>query len=103
MTENEKRFLWQRWCDEGGDFPVILADFTCGARTRAGNPCKRRDLYGSGRCKLHGGLSTGPRTAKGKRRSAQNGKQAAKGKPHERVKNADDLGKSGGALVDRRG
>ena len=24
-------------------------------------PCKRRDLYRSGRCKLHGGLSTGPR------------------------------------------
>ena len=46
----------------------------CGARTRAGTPCKRKDIwYPSGRCKLHGGLSTGPKTKKGKRRSAKNG------------------------------
>lgn len=45
----------------------------CGAKTRAGTPCKRRDLYNSGRCKLHGGLSTGPRTKEGKNRSALNG------------------------------
>ncbi|WP_371823652.1 HGGxSTG domain-containing protein [Novosphingobium sp. CECT 9465] len=74
----------------------------CGATTRAGTPCKRRDIYRSGRCKLHGGLSTGPRTAKGKRRSARNGKRTTTGKPHERMQNADDLGKSGGATV-RRG
>jgi hypothetical protein len=41
--------------------PQELAEMTCGARTRAGTPCKRRDLYRSGRCALHGGLSTGPR------------------------------------------
>ncbi|WP_420094491.1 HGGxSTG domain-containing protein [Pseudomonas cichorii] len=34
---------------------------TCGAKTRAGSPCKRRDLYKSGRCRLHGGLSAGPK------------------------------------------
>ena len=45
----------------------------CGARTRAGTPCKRRDLYWSGRCRLHGGLSTGPRTEEGKAKAAQNG------------------------------
>lgn len=38
---------------------------TCGASTRAGTPCKRRDIYQSGRCALHGGLSTGPRTPEG--------------------------------------
>jgi hypothetical protein len=38
-----------------------LGMLTCGAKTRAGTPCKRRDLYASGRCKLHGGMSTGPR------------------------------------------
>lgn len=55
-------------------FPDVCRDLTCGARTRQGTPCKRRDLYGpSARCKLHGGLSSGPRTAKGKRRSALNG------------------------------
>ncbi len=43
----------------------------CGAKTRAGTPCKRRDFYLNGRCKLHGGLSTGPKTLEGKKRSAQ--------------------------------
>ncbi|WP_370601056.1 HGGxSTG domain-containing protein [Pseudomonas nitroreducens] len=43
-------------------FPEELRGLCCGARTRAGTPCKRRDLYASGRCnKLHGGMSTGPR------------------------------------------
>jgi hypothetical protein len=46
----------------------------CGARTRAGTPCKRKDIwFPSGRCKLHGGMSTGPKTFEGKQRSAQNG------------------------------
>lgn len=48
------------------------SDGTCGARTRAGTPCKRRDIYFSGRCRLHGGLSTGPRTPEGKRRVTAN-------------------------------
>jgi hypothetical protein len=97
MSNEARRNLWRDWCDYGGDFPSECRDMTCGARTRAGTPCKRRDLYRSGRCKLHGGMSTGPRTAKGKRRSARNGKLAAKGKAHERIRLADDLGKSGGA------
>ena len=95
MNDIERRALWRKWCDEGGYLPSVLADLTCGATTRAGTRCKRRDLYRSGRCKLHGGLSTGPRTAKGKRRSARNGKHVSKGKPHGRVKKANDLGKSG--------
>lgn len=37
---------------------------TCGARTRAGSPCRAFALS-NGRCKLHGGLSTGPRTPEG--------------------------------------
>lgn len=41
---------------------------TCGATTRAGTPCKRIDLYASGRCRLHGGLSTGPSSEAGKDR-----------------------------------
>ncbi len=53
--------------------PAELEGMTCGAKTRAGTPCKRRDLYINGRCHLHGGASTGPLTTKGKRRSAMNG------------------------------
>lgn len=45
---------------------------TCGAKTRSGSPCKRQDLLRGGRCRLHGGLSTGPKTLEGKRRSALN-------------------------------
>ena len=56
-------------------FPEECRDMTCGAKTRAGTPCKRKDLYGgNGRCRLHGGLSTGPRTKRGKRKSARNGR-----------------------------
>ena len=46
----------------------------CGAKTRAGTPCKQKALYHSGRCKLHGGLSTGPTTSEGKAQSALNGR-----------------------------
>lgn len=53
--------------------PESIGELLCGARTRAGTPCKRKDLYGNFRCRLHGGLSTGPITKAGKRRSAQNG------------------------------
>jgi hypothetical protein len=33
----------------------------CGAKTRAGTPCRRGPVSGKTRCKLHGGASTGPR------------------------------------------
>jgi hypothetical protein len=57
-------------------FPEELQRLTCGARTRKGTPCKRRDLHRGGRCPLHGGLSTGPRTEQGKRQSSRNGFRA---------------------------
>lgn len=47
-------------------------DATCGARTRAGTPCKRRDLYANGRCRLHGGLSTGPKSEAGREAARRN-------------------------------
>jgi len=97
MTDDRIRKLWRDWCDRGGALPPECRDMTCGARTRVGTPCKQRVLYRSGRCKLHGGLSTGPRTIKGKRRSARNGIRTKRGKPHERPKNADDFGKPGGS------
>lgn len=38
----------------------------CGAHARStGRPCKAKALP-NGRCKLHGGLSTGPRSAEGR-------------------------------------
>ena len=37
----------------------------CEARTRRGTPCQRPGNKINGRCKLHGGRSTGPRTEDG--------------------------------------
>jgi glucans biosynthesis protein len=31
----------------------------CGAKTRAGSPCRRAPVQGRRRCRLHGGLSPG--------------------------------------------
>lgn len=36
----------------------------CGARTRGGSPCQNLSMK-NGRCRMHGGASTGPRTAAG--------------------------------------
>jgi hypothetical protein len=49
-----------------GDF---LAAPRCGAHTRSGESC-RQPAMKNGRCRMHGGLSTGPRTAEGRARCA---------------------------------
>ena len=56
-------------------FPDILRGLTCGAKTRKGTPCKLTHLWGNGRCKFHGGMSTGPTTPEGKKKIAQNAKK----------------------------
>ena len=43
----------------------------CEARTRRGTPCQRPGNKINGRCKLHGGHSTGPWTAEGIARLAE--------------------------------
>jgi len=42
----------------------------CEARTRRGTLCQRPGTKQNGRCKFHGGRSTGPRTAEGTARLA---------------------------------
>lgn len=56
----------------------------CGARCRDGLPCqalpvwdREHDRPRNGRCRMHGGLSTGPRTEEGKRRSREAAKRGA--------------------------
>lgn len=51
----------------------------CGARTRAGGECAAPAVWDAkagkpvnGRCRMHGGLSTGPRSAEGRARSLAN-------------------------------
>ncbi len=46
----------------------------CLAKTRKGSPCQCLALA-NGRCRFHGGLSTGPKTREGRRRALMNLKQ----------------------------
>jgi len=87
--------LWARGCRL--PFPDHLSGVTCGAKTRAGTLCKQRALFANARCKFHGGLSTGPTSADGKRRASENWKCAKKhsasalttSEPHDVLINAD--------------
>ena len=38
----------------------------CRGKTRAGVPCAKSPIEGKRRCRLHGGLSTGPKTSAGR-------------------------------------
>ena len=42
----------------------------CNAKTRTGSLCRRTGSAKNGRCHLHGGKSTGPKTAEGRARIA---------------------------------
>jgi hypothetical protein len=42
----------------------------CGAKTRHGSTCRMAVVVGKARCRLHGGLSTGPKTPEGRERIA---------------------------------
>lgn len=42
----------------------------CGAKTRSGKPCPNPPMTGKTRCKMHGGKSTGAKTAAGKLKAA---------------------------------
>ena len=42
----------------------------CLAKTRRGNECQKPAIKGKGRCQLHGGRSTGPKTVEGRQRVA---------------------------------
>jgi hypothetical protein len=42
----------------------------CAAKTRKGLPCQRPARLQTGRCRVHGGASCGPRTAEGRARIA---------------------------------
>jgi hypothetical protein len=70
--ENRKP-RWTRGLDAEpklvGWHPVKRDRPRCGARTRAGAPCKAPAVAGGKRCRIHGGCSTGPKTPEGKTRS----------------------------------
>ena len=77
--------------------PIDFTPFTdliCGARgKRTGRPCPQKGLFSNGRCRWHGGLSTGPRTPEGKARSMLNHLKAGRagGEPHEADQGGSEL------------
>ena len=60
----------------------------CLAKTRQGTPCQNPVVADRKRCRMHGGRSTGPRTAEGKARSiAAHTKHGRRSREHvEKVK-----------------
>lgn len=71
---------------------ALFVDLICGARgKRTGKPCPQKGLFANGRCRWHGGLSTGPTAPKGKACSALNGNlpkgvRGGRSEPHEEGK-----------------
>ena len=61
QTPPAQRRGWLRNNNPVGDF---LKAPRCGAKTRQGTPC-RGPAMRNGRCRMHGGGSTGPKTADG--------------------------------------
>jgi len=57
----ETRHGWLKNGNSPGNFSTAPR---CGAKTRRGTPCQCPAMT-NGRCRLHGGLSTGPKTAAG--------------------------------------
>jgi hypothetical protein len=60
-TPHEKRRGMLRNANPSGDFSKAAR---CGAKNRRGTPCQCPAMP-NGRCRLHGGLSTRPKTAEG--------------------------------------
>lgn len=82
QPDDVKRILFRQWwaraskAEAAGRYvpscPRYLRGLTCGARKRNGMACGSTTLCANGRCKFHGGASTGPRTPEGRARALQN-------------------------------
>lgn len=64
MQKEKKRILLNNGNPQGNPMNAPR----CGAKTRCGAPCKTPAMT-NGRCRMHGGKSTGPRTPEGLERS----------------------------------
>ena len=82
LPPDEKRTLFRRWAERANAaeaagkyvpaFPRYLRGLTCGAIKKNGQPCRMKTLGANGRCKFHGGASTGPRTPEGSAKALEN-------------------------------
>ena len=71
------------WLQHGNAPGDLSTAPRCGAKTRRGTPCQAPAMA-NGRCRMHGGLSTGPKTPEGLERSRKarwkHGRYSAKAK-----------------------
>ena len=85
-TQDDEEARFEFFCDHGYAPPVIFPDYpefppecegmTCGAKAKStGEPCKSTQIFRNGRCKFHGGPSTGPKSDEGKLSALGNLKQ----------------------------
>lgn len=85
-TQDDEEARFEFFCDHGYAPPVIFPDYppfppecegmTCGAKAKSsGAPCKSTQIFRNGRCKFHGGPSTGPKSDEGKLSALGNLKQ----------------------------
>jgi hypothetical protein len=84
MHEEGRRFAYQKGCALfGGNVYLWWGRVpkakrpACGAKTRKGTPCQARCVDGKAKCRLHGGLSTGPTSAAGRERIAESNRRRA--------------------------
>lgn len=72
------------WLKNGNPVGDLSKARRCGARNRRGTPCQCPAMA-NGRCRLHGGLSTGPKTPEGieriRRAVTKHGQYAKRARP----------------------
>lgn len=67
-TANEPHAKRLGWLKNGNPVGDLSKASRCGAKTRRGTSCKSPAMR-NGRCRMHGGCSTGPKTKDGLERS----------------------------------
>jgi len=70
VPESEPCVLRRGWLKNNNPPGDLSAVARCGAKTRRATVC-RGPAMPNGRCRFHGGKSTGPRTPEGRERSRQ--------------------------------
>lgn len=77
ITDREPCYFTVRMTATNTNTPRTRERPLCGARCRDGHACRARAVWlagekapRNGRCRVHGGLSTGPKTAEGRARVA---------------------------------
>jgi hypothetical protein len=77
----------------------------CGAKCRSGKPCQAPAVWDydldsprNGRCRMHGGLSTGPKTEEGKRRSREGARRGGRKSAERRWAKRDQTRRSAGRI-----